>query len=473
MGLQVVYNDKTDDLHITKEKTEGELLRKLLAIWITKILIIIGKIAGKKGSSTPGAVALKICPDIIKRLSSQIPSEHIVAVCGTNGKTTTNNLLYSMITSEGKKAVCNNVGANMIMGVATAFVDSANIFGKIKAEYAAIEIDEVSAQHVFKQLKPGYMIITNFFRDQLDRYGEIDITMNAVKKALDMHPDIQLVLNADDPLVAWFGKGHKCHFYGVGEKVLGEECAEIKEGRFCKECGNELEYEYYHYSQLGKYRCSKCGFQRPRAEFEASDVRLEKGIEFTVNNTRISVNYRGYYNIYNILAAYGAAKLMGIKTDNINRVLGAYKPQIGRMESFYIGKDVVFNLSKNPAGFNQAITTMLEDPRKKDMLFVLNDNAQDGRDISWIWDVDFERMKGRMANCGSAGIRHNDLMVRYKYGGFDVSSIKEFGSVEQGIREMLKTDSPVLYVLVNYTALFSTQNILKRLEEEAKGADKK
>lgn len=448
-------------------------MRKLLAIWITKILIIIGKAAGKKGSSTPGAVALKICPDIIRRLSSQIPSEHIAAVCGTNGKTTTNNLLYSMITSRGKKAVCNNVGANMIMGVATAFIDAADIFGRIKADYAAIEIDEVSAQHVFRQLKPGYMIITNFFRDQLDRYGEIDITMNAVKKALDMHPDIQLILNADDPLVAWFGKGHKCRFYGVGEKVLDEPCAEIKEGRFCKECGSELEYEYYHYSQLGKYRCNSCGFKRPDAEFEATDVNLEHGIAFTVNNTRINVNYRGYYNIYNILAAYAAARLMGIDTGDINRVLAGYKPQIGRMESFHIGKEVVFNLSKNPAGFNQAITTMLEDPREKDMLFVLNDNAQDGRDISWIWDVDFERMMGRIEKYGAAGIRHNDLMVRYKYGGFDMGKITEYTSVEQGIKDMLRTDTPVLYVLVNYTALFSTQNILKRLEEEAKGADKK
>ncbi|MDD4689737.1 MAG: MurT ligase domain-containing protein [Eubacteriales bacterium] len=448
-------------------------MRKLLAIWVAKVLMVAGKIAGKNGSSVPGGIALKICPDILQKLSQQIPSKNIVAVCGTNGKTTTNNLIYSILTSQGKKVVCNNVGSNMVMGVTTAFIKCADIFGRVKADYATLEIDEVSTRHVFKQMKPGFMIVTNFFRDQLDRYGEVDITMSAMREALDMTHDTKLILNGDDPLVTWFGTGRECYFYGIGEEVLEQNTEEIREGRFCKVCGSVLEYEYYHYSQLGKYTCPECGFAHPQVDFEATNVNVQNGIAFDVNGNRIKVNYRGFYNIYNILAAYGATTLMGINNEDINKVLGAYKPQAGRMESFSIGKDVILNLSKNTAGFNQAIAAMLEDTRKKDMLFVINDNAPDGCDITWIWDVDYESMQGNVENLGASGKRYKDLVLRYKYGGFDMSNVKGYDSIEQAIKDMLKTDSEVLYVLVSYTALFGTQEILKKLESEAKGADNK
>lgn len=439
-------------------------MRKLLAIWVTKLAIIAGKVGGKKGSSTPGKLALKIYPNILYDLAKQVPQEHIVAVCGTNGKTTTNNLLYSMLKASGKRVVCNNIGANMLEGVTTAFVDAADIWGRIKADYAAIEIDEVSAVRVFRFLKPKYMVITNFFRDQLDRYGEIDITMNALKKAVEMVPDMELIINCDDPLVYWFGKDRTHHCFGVSEQVLPVGGVEVKEGRFCKDCGAELSYQYYHYSQLGDYRCPHCGFERPEPEFNATGVQLENGIDFYLEKHHIHVDYRGFYNIYNILGAYSAARLLEMDLFGINRVLGNYKSQIGRMEQFEIGKPVVFNLSKNPAGFNQAISTMLEDKRSKDMIFVINDNAQDGKDISWIWDVDFERVGKGIKNYGAAGIRHHDVMVRLKYADFDMANVHEFSEVEEAVKTLLKTDSEVLYVLVNYTALFSTQDILKRLE---------
>ena len=223
-------------------------MRKIIAIWITKILIIIGKLAGKKGSSTPGAIALKICPDIIEKLSKQVKNE-IIAVCGTNGKTTTNNLIYSVLSSNGRKVVCNNVGANMLYGVTTAFINSSNIFGKLDADYACIEIDEFSTVHVFEHMKPDYIVLTNLFRDQLDRFGEIDITIDCLSRAVKMVPDAKLILNGDDPLVTAFGMNtdNKCVYFGVGENV-GISLNETKEGRFCRFCGEELFYNYYHYS---------------------------------------------------------------------------------------------------------------------------------------------------------------------------------------------------------------------------------
>ncbi len=442
-------------------------MRKFLAIWIAKLALILGKLFGKKGSSTPGKLALKIYPNILYDLANQLPKSNIIAVCGTNGKTTTNNLLYSMLKADGKEVVCNNIGANMLEGVTTAIVQSSNLFGRIKAEYATIEIDEISAIRVFDFLKPKYMIITNFFRDQLDRYGEIDIIINKLKKAIDKVSDMELIINCDDPITYWFGKGRICHYYGVSEKVLPFDSIEAKEGRFCRECGAELEYKYYHYSQLGDYQCPKCGFERPYPKYSATNVSLYNGISFYVEENKLSMKYKGFYNIYNVLGAYVVARLLGVDISTIKQVLKNYKTQIGRMEQFMIGKQVVFNLSKNPAGFNQALSTMLEDKASKDVLFIINDNAQDGKDISWIWDVDFERAGKGIKNYGVAGLRRHDIMVRLKYAGFDLNSVHKFNQVEQAINSLLQTDSEVLYIFVNYTALFSTHNILKRLE--AKG----
>ena len=441
-------------------------MRKIIAVTITKLFIIIGKLVGKKGSSTPGKFALFIYPGVLKYLASQIRGK-IIVVCGTNGKTTTNNMLCSLLESEGKKVVCNHVGANMLEGVVTAFAGSTNFLGRLDADYACIEIDEISAASVFEHFLPDYMIITNLFRDQLDRYGEIDITIRHLSKAVSKAENAVLVLNADDPLVAALGKNakNKCVYYGIGEDA-GISLSETKEGRFCSFCHSELVYSFYHYSQLGSYGCVKCGFSRPKPQYEALDVNLTDEMSFTVDGKRISVNYRGFYNIYNILAAYAAVRLCGFSLDNINDVLGAYKPQIGRMEAFNIcGKNVIFNLSKNPAGFNQAISAVVQDKRKKDIVVVINDNAQDGKDISWIWDVDFERLADAgISGFTASGIRHNDVFLRFKYARLE--SIKDIGDVRLAITDALKSSSQVLYVLVNYTALFPTQKILQSLEEK-------
>ena len=219
-------------------------LRRILAITVSKASIILGRLMGKKGSSTPGGIALKICPDILSYLSKQIKKE-IIFICGTNGKTTTSNLLYSMIKNEGKKVVCNNVGANMLPGVCCAFVESANIFGKINADYAVIECDEASIRRIVPYVKPDKIVITNLFRDQLDRYGEIDITIKLLTEAFDKLGNVNLILNGDDPLCTYFGTKYNAVYYGVDEKT-NIETNEIKEGRFCLVCGEELKYNYYH-----------------------------------------------------------------------------------------------------------------------------------------------------------------------------------------------------------------------------------
>lgn len=441
-------------------------MRKILAIWVTKILILVGKIAGKRSSSTPGSFALKICPDILKILSSQV-RHNIYAVCGTNGKTTTNNLLNSILLSSGKNVVCNNVGANMLPGVVTAFVEKCSLFGKFDVDYACLEVDEISTIRVFEHLEPDFVVVTNLFRDQMDRYGAVESTMDFMKQGLDKCKNTKLVLNGDDPLLVAFGanSGKECIYYGVGEDV-GIAVDETKEGKFCMTCGEELEYKFHHYSQLGDYSCPKCGFARPSIDFEAKNVNLDSGISFDVNSTHFAVKYRGFYNIYNILAAYSVLYLSGVDVEDINKTLQNYKPQIGRMEEFTVrGKNVVLNLAKNPAGFNQALSTVMCDKRKKNIILAINDMAGDGIDVTWLWDVDFEQLKYMNADkIYPCGIRRDDLAVRLKYA--DIANVEGITDIKTAIEDALGSDTDVLYVLVNYTALFSTHDLLKDLEAE-------
>jgi len=447
----------------------------------------------------PGALALRLCPDILKKLSGGV-RQKTIAVCGTNGKTTSNNVLRAILEANGMRVVCNRVGANMLPGVVTAYIESAGMTGKVSADYACLEIDEASAVKIFDFLTPEYIVITNLFRDQLDRYGEIDTTMAVLKKALAKTPDAVLILNGDDPLCASFHRTftNRSYFFGIDEEV-NAALRETKEGRFCVFCQHELRYRYYHYSQLGDYFCENCGFQRPALDFRAHQVRLDPWLNFMANEIQIHIRWMGFYNIYNILAAFSVASLLGLPLKNGNDILSAYKTQIGRMEEFCLrGIPVILNLSKNPAGFNQALSTMLQDPRRKGVVVAINDNAQDGKDISWIWDVDFERMageqgvrisserSGRMAGermpdarnahnegfirFAASGIRAEDVLVRMKYAGIPLDVIIFEKDIQRAIETLLTNEYDVLYVLVNYTPLYETHRILSRLQRRLNGS---
>lgn len=444
-------------------------MRKLLAIWAAKLSAVAGRLIGKKSSSSPGVIALKICPDLIERLKGNIKYGCIVT-CGTNGKTTTNNLLYSALKKNGCSVLCNSLGANMLGGIATAFALECNIFGKFSVDYACLEVDEASTVKVFDHIKPDYIIITNLFRDQLDRYGEIDITVQLLKKAFAKADRPRLILNGDDPLTAQFGKDNPdAVYYGIDEQVL-PQLDDTKEGRFCVFCGAEQKYNYFHYSQLGDYYCPNCGNKRPRLDYAAHNVNLKNNLSFKINNTDISLNYRGFYNIYNVLAVYAALDTVGICKKDFNSLLTDYKPQIGRMEELDLGKPVILNLAKNPAGFNQAISTVLQDTRRKDVIVAINDNANDGHDVSWLWDVDFEKLDDENLNTLTAtGIRLYDMALRFKYSDVRVDSVCP--DMKTAIMNCLKTDAEVCYILVNYTALFSTENIMLDIKNSMNGGD--
>lgn len=441
-------------------------IRRLLAVWSAKFIGFACRLTGKQGVTLAGQIALKLDPKILTELAGEV-REKVFVVCGTNGKTTTNNLLCTAIEAEKKKVVCNHTGSNMLNGVVSAFVLSAGMNGHLDADYACIEIDEASTVRILPHFKPDYMVLTNLFRDQLDRYGEIDITMNMLKDAMHMAPDMTVIVNADDALSAYLAmeSGNAYVTYGISEQVFEESSVnEIREGRFCKKCGEKLVYHFYHYSQLGDYECPSCGFKRPDPDFDASNIYAGGKLAFDVEGRHITANYRGFYNIYNILAAYTAARTAEMDLKHFNDVLYRFNPQNGRMEQFEIdGTHIMLNLAKNPAGFNQNISAVMEDETKKDVIILINDNDQDGIDISWLWDVDFDRFKDADVNSITvSGIRCQDMRLRLKY--VDIPSALE-PDVEKAIQERIKNGTGNLYVLVNYTALYSTRNILKKLEQ--------
>lgn len=476
-------------------------VRTTAAILSARALSFFCKIAGKQGVTMAGKLAMKIDPLILKKLSSQVRGK-IIVTCGTNGKTTTNNLICSALEAEGRKVVCNHTGSNMLMGVAAAFVLNATLTGRLDADNAVIEIDEASTVRVFPHFKPDLCVLTNLFRDQLDRYGEIDITMDLLKKAFDMAPEMKIVVNGDDSLSTYLAleSGHPVITYGISEKVKGAQgnpagAHEIREGQFCKRCGNRLEYDFYHYSQLGVYHCPGCGFSRPAIDFDACHIDLKDGLSFDVreraaapdaasgndiqgkdsrlhpenagvtygNAHHIHANYRGFYNIYNILACWAAVRTAQAGTAHFDRMLDQYNPENGRNETFRIGSaGVLLNLAKNPAGFNQNISSVMEDTAPKDLIIVINDNAQDGKDISWLWDVDFDRLQDEsIRSITVSGLRCQDMRLRLKYVSIKADLIED---VKSAIEARLKDGCGNLYVLVNYTALYSTHNILKAME---------
>ena len=327
-------------------------IRRLAAIWAAKAAGYACKKMGRQGVTWAGKIALKIYPPILKELAGEVRKE-IFAVCGTNGKTTTNNMLCAALEAEGQKVICNHTGSNMLNGVVAAFVLAAGLNGHIDADYACIEADEASTKYIFPEIHPDYMVLTNLFRDQLDRYGEIDITMDILESMIRTLPQMRLIVNGDDALSAYLAMdtGNPCTFYGISRQVMKNETNEIREGRFCKKCGARLEYSFYHYSQLGDYLCPKCGFKRPDPDFDAYDVQVGDRLAFRVEDRLLSANYKGFYNVYNILAAYAGVRTAGFSGEHFNDMLRKFNPENGRMEQFRIqGAGVTPESCQKPRG---------------------------------------------------------------------------------------------------------------------------
>ena len=421
----------------------------------------------RQGGVLPGRIAMKIDPELLSDLASLV--DHSVVITGTNGKTTTSNLIADAVAASGATVVCNRAGNNMEPGVVGALLEARGGLKHTSSgkRVGVFECDELYTVRVLPKLKPTYFVLLNLFRDQLDRYGEIDITMNILEEMIRTVPKMQVIVNADDALSAYLAmdSGNPYITYGISKPVQKSAANEIREGRFCKKCGARLEYSFYHYSQLGDYKCPSCGFARPEIKYDAHDVKVGDQLSFQVEDKHLTANYKGFYNVYNILAAYAGLRTAGFSGEHFQNMLQKFNPQNGRMEQFRIkGTGVMLNLAKNPAGFNQNISAVMQDKTQKDIIITINDNAQDGTDISWLWDVDFDLLgDASIHSITVSGIRCQDMRLRMKY--VDIPVMLE-ENVETAIRKRIEDGVGNLYVLVNYTALFSTHNILKKMEGE-------
>ena len=381
---------------------------------------LIKKLNRGSGVTLPGYVARLIDPNILKELSGQVRKKTIVTM-GTNGKTTTNAILCKALEHEGQKVIINRTGANMLNGIISAFVLATDKHGNLDADYACIEVDEIASVGVLPKIEPDCALLTNISRDQLDRFGEVDITYNKLMTAVTSVPKTTLIINCDDILSYSLAQESKNAFvtYGISEQIFDDVSrSEIRESIFCRKCGKKLEYQFFHYGQLGLYHCPNCGWNRPNPEYTAEHVvREDELYSFDMDGIHFDPQIRTPYNIYNTLSAYAALKTMGAGYEHFKEMIEAFDYGNNRESIFNInGARVQLHLAKNPIGFQQKVSHVLRDPNPKDIIIQINDTYQDGEDVSWLWDVDFQYLaESNARKIITAGTRKYDMALRLKY----------------------------------------------------------
>lgn len=391
-------------------------------------------------------------------------------VVGTNGKTTCTNLLADSLERAGETVVCNRTGANLDSGVATALLHTKG------ADWGVFESDELWLAKILPFLQSDYVLLLNLFRDQLDRVGEIDYIQDRIVEALKSSPNTVLVYNADDPLCQAIADRapNRSVAFGIGEDLHLSQNT-VSDAPLCQTCSSLLEYTCRQYGQLGEYRCPNCDFRRAAPDFLATDVEVGKeGLSFAVNRAgcgtdRIEAPFSGAYMVYNLLAVSAAASCAGASPQAVVEAIGAFDPKNGRLQSYNIGGNpVLLNLAKNPTGFNQNISLVLRDEGPKAVAFFVNDKEGDGRDVSWLWDIDFQKLAGAGPLVAFAGgIRKNDVQVRLKYAGIDAELVEGAPDALARIAEVLPDAKA--YFIANYTALPVVKADLDRLEAAGAG----
>ena len=434
------------------------------------------QVLGRGATALPGLVALKLDPDAIRGLTGSL-AHGAVCVSGTNGKTTTARMLSDIVRVAGWGPVHNRAGSNLERGIAAALLADATWTGEPRADVGVFEIDEASVPRVLERLTPRVLVITNLFRDQLDRYFEIDALARRIGDAIAGLPEATtLVLNADDPIVAYLGERHRGPLltFGVDDPAVGGTVPQaISDATRCPRCKKPLGYSRVILAHVGDWRCYYCGLERPQPGVSAAAVRLGP------NDTRLRlgglvasafddvvVPLPGLYNAYNALAALAAARALDIALPTATRALAGFKPAFGRLEIVEAeGRRIRLMLVKNPAGFNAAIGALLETDRHPRILGALNDRDADSRDVSWIWDADFEALAPRVAHATITGLRARDLALRLKYAGVPRERVAVVDGWVPAIRAAIEgtPTGEELVVIATYTAMLSLRSALARL----------
>ncbi len=445
-----------------------------LALYIGKTLIFLTKLTKiSQGTNLPGKVSLKLAPALFQKLSKD---KAIIAISGTNGKSTTSGLIYNCLTANGFKVVHNRQGANLITGLTTTLINASNLFGQIDCDYLLLEIDEATLPNVSSQSQIDYLVVTNLFRDQLDRFGELDTTKKLIEKGI-INSQITLILNADDPNVCQIeARDNKKVFYGLDSANIvntqtGNQACELA---YCKLCNCEIVYHSVFYNQLGNWYCPNCNNKRPLpdviiASLEAKGIDVQAKAIIDLKEYKLTYSLPGLFNAYNISGCLALSYALNLNIDKTLDGLLKYKPLFGRSEIIHLhNQNIIIQLIKNPAGASLALSSIKPD---EIIIIAINDNLADGRDISWLWDTQFELLNHHQNKIIVSGKRLYDMAVRLKHANFDKTKIICLPDLKVAIDEGFKQANGKgnLRILPTYTCLLELQNIFKDLGYKMSG----
>ncbi|CAA9495978.1 MAG: proposed amino acid ligase found clustered with an amidotransferase [uncultured Solirubrobacteraceae bacterium] len=426
--------------------------------------------SGRGATSLPGKLLMRMEPRAIERLARRLPAGSAV-ISATNGKTTTAAMVAAILERGGTRLVHNRAGANMAGGVASELLGAARRGDGIDADAGLFEVDEFWLDRVVPQLQPRALLLANLFRDQLDRYGELETIADRWSAAVAAAPQTKLVLNADDPLVADLGRGSapgRVTYFGVQDDAMAlPGMAHASDSKHCRRCGAPYVYDSIYMGHMGHYHCPNGDSRRPQPDVYATDVTLDgtRGARFELHvgaaDATVALPLPGLYNVYNALGAAALTSALGASLQQIVAGLAATQAAFGRAETVTVGgRELAILLVKNPAGANEVLRTLALDEGEHDVLAVLNDNIADGRDISWVWDADFEVIAERVRQVTCSGTRAAELALRLKYAGIAPARLRVVPGLERGLDAALGDGAGRLVALPTYTAMLALRELL-------------
>ena len=445
-------------------------MRIVTAQILCRLSSIILRALGHGGTSLPGRIALHICPDLLSILGRGVT---VTLITGTNGKTTTARIIEESFIIAGLRCFSNRSGANLLPGITAVFSAHSSLTGRSRFSYAVIECDEAAFRSVSQYLEIDIVVVTNIFRDQLDRYGEITHTADIINMGLKNCSKAVLCLNADCSLTVSLAEGlsNRIVYFGVDCSFDEDSAFGLSDAAYCIKCQGKYNYVYTTFGHLGGFSCQECGYARPMADATVTKIYQmdadSSEIELRVFEETFSsrVNLPGSYNIYNASAAAAAAAVKGFPGDVIVGALNSFRCSFGRSEKFWMGgSEVRIMLVKNPVGFNQVLSFITKTDFEMTLILALNDRLADGTDVSWIWDVDFEmllRIKQRILRFYVTGIRAGDMALRLKYAGFSESDINLISDYGELIAAAAK-DGRHIFILPTYSALLDIRHALSK-----------
>ena len=442
-------------------------MRKFLAIVVCKLVRFAGKLVGR-GSSLPGQFALKVCPDILRRV--QLP-ERIIAVTGSNGKTSTVEMIAAILRADGRHVIYNEEGSNQIEGVTTLVLSHATLGGRVRADVLLIESDERYAAHSFQYFHPTEFVITNLYRDQLTRNGHPEWVYDAILPAI--HPETELILNADDPLSSCFARGHeRVKWFGLDHcpSDMDAPTGVYHDGAYCPVCHAPMEYDYVHYNHIGAYRCTKCDHRKPATDYTATALDLEAGTLTLDGAVEIPLAFRSIYNVYNILAAYAACRCAGVPAETIAAAVGGYVLKNGRMQTFRLGGHhgtLLTSKHENSIAYDTNLRYIASQKEDCAVLVVVDAVSRKyfTSETSWLWDIDFDQLnRPQVKRVVLSGLYCNDLAERFSFTDIPSENIEILPSIPEACEALRAAGNEELYVV---TCFSDRDKVLSHVEKEA------